>query len=290
MSLPEIMTAKTISICNLKGGVGKTTIVMALAEYLAGDTMYGKRVLVIDLDPQCNLTNILMSEDVWFSQFERNKLTLPYLFKQPKDFLDHLKNEDFIAKRDISNLKAKFQSLHLIPSSPILFEIQEELPEGFYYNLGLKPIDLLKEVINSLSRKYDYVLIDCPPTINKTIKSAFLASNFCILPCTPNRMSIGGLRLILRHIKKFNNENGHNLKSLGTLISRFNVSRANENQLVELIMTSSDFPSVFKTKIAERAQLAKNLDFGEKLTYKQKYGDLYDSLKDFAQEVIQRVK
>lgn len=103
-------------------------------------------------------------------------------------------------------------------------------------------------------------------------------------------MSIGGLRLILRHIKKFNNENGHNLKSLGTLISRFNVSRANENQLVELIMANSDFPSVFRTKIAERAQLAKNLDFEEKLTYKQKYGDLYDSLKDFALEVIQRVK
>ncbi len=81
VNLPEIMTAKVISICNLKGGVGKTTIVMALAEYLAGNTMYGKRVLVIDLDPQCKLTNILMSEDVWFSQFERNKLTLPYLFK-----------------------------------------------------------------------------------------------------------------------------------------------------------------------------------------------------------------
>ncbi|WP_277880311.1 MULTISPECIES: ParA family protein [unclassified Calothrix] len=51
------MTAKVISICNLKGGVGKTTIVMALAEYLAGDTMYKKRVLAIDLDPQSNLTS-----------------------------------------------------------------------------------------------------------------------------------------------------------------------------------------------------------------------------------------
>ncbi|MBD2251650.1 ParA family protein [Nostoc parmelioides] len=283
------MTAKVISICNLKGGVGKTTIVMALAEYLAGDTMCNKRVLVIDLDPQCNLTNILMSEDIWFKDFETRKLTLPYLFKYPKDFLDNIKAEKFIVKQHISNLKAKFKCLHIIPSSPILFEIQEDLPDGFYFNLGLKAIDLLNEVIKNVSQNYDYILIDCPPTINKTIKSAFLASNFCILPCTPNRMSIGGLRLILKHINKFNDEAGHNLKPLGTLISRFNISRANENQLVEFITTSSDFPSVFKIKIAERAKLAENLDFGGKLTYKQKYGDLYESLKDLSQEVIQRV-
>jgi chromosome partitioning protein len=229
-----------------------------------------------------------MSEDVWFQQFEKNKLTLPYLFRHPKKFLDNINKEEFIAKVNISNLKTKFKCLHLIPSSPILFEIQEELPEGFYFNIGLKAIDLLHELIKPISQNYDYILIDCPPTINKTIKSAFLASNFCILPCTPNRMSIGGLRLILKHISKFNNDKQHNLKLLGTLISRFNIARASENQLVEFIITNSDFPLAFKTKIAERAKLAENLDFGQKLTYRQKYGDLYEPLKDLAQEVIQR--
>ncbi|MDZ8106771.1 MAG: ParA family protein [Nostoc sp. DedQUE12a] len=70
------MTAKAISICNLKGGVGKTTIVMALAEYLAGDTMYKKRVLAIDLDPQSNLTSALMSEDVWEKEFNNRELII----------------------------------------------------------------------------------------------------------------------------------------------------------------------------------------------------------------------
>ncbi|MFM6093004.1 MAG: AAA family ATPase [Cuspidothrix sp.] len=75
------MTAKVISICNLKGGVGKTTIVMALAEYLAGDTMYNQRVLAIDLDPQSNLTTGLMSEEVWEWEYHHRRLTLPFLFK-----------------------------------------------------------------------------------------------------------------------------------------------------------------------------------------------------------------
>ncbi|MDP5017503.1 MAG: ParA family protein [Dolichospermum sp.] len=81
------MTAKVISVCNLKGGVGKTTLVMALAEYLAGDTMYGQRVLAIDLDPQSNLTTALMSEEVWEWQYNNRGLTLPFLFKNYEYFL-----------------------------------------------------------------------------------------------------------------------------------------------------------------------------------------------------------
>lgn len=125
VNLPEIMTAKVISICNLKGGVGKTTIVMALAEYLAGDTMYKKRVLAIDLDPQSNLTSALMSEEIWEKEFESKKLTLPYLFKDPEYFLENVKNENFIVKHNVSNVRNgnSFAHLHLIPSSPRLFEI-----------------------------------------------------------------------------------------------------------------------------------------------------------------------
>ena len=59
------MTAKVISICNLKGGVAKTTIVIPLVEYLAGDTMYNKRFFVIDLDAQISLNNSMISEDIW---------------------------------------------------------------------------------------------------------------------------------------------------------------------------------------------------------------------------------
>lgn len=287
------MTAKVVCVCNLKGGVGKTTLVMALAEYLAGDTQYQKRVLVIDLDPQTNLTHALMSEDIWGRQFERRKLTLPYLFKNPEDFLEQASNENFIVKQGISNVRKNnsFNCLHLMPSSPILFEIQEELPEGFYYKINLKPIQLIRVITKPILKKYDYILIDCPPNLNKVIKSALLASDFCIMPCVPNPMSILGLRLILTHIRKLNQENGHNLKAAGTLISRYSVNQKSHNHWVEYIINNRDLPLTFKAKIPERARLAEGSDFesNDKFTYKQKYGDLHDSMINLAQEFINRV-
>lgn len=289
VNLPEIMTAKVISICNLKGGVGKTTIVMALAEYLAGDTMYGKRVLVIDLDPQSNLTSALMSEEVWEKEFESKNLTLPYLFKDPEYFLENLKSENFIVKHNVSNVRNRnsFAQLHMIPSSPRLFEIQEELPSG-YYSFNLKPVELLRTILKSLLNNYDYILIDCAPNINTIVKSAFLASNACIIPCVPNRMSIHGLELLLKHIEKLNRDYVHKLKVVGTLISRYNRTIAQTEQLNSIIVNPF-YPPVFETKILERAKIAEGLELNNYLTYKQKYDDSHDSMMKLTKEFIQRV-
>lgn len=289
VNLPEIMTAKVISICNLKGGVGKTTIVMALAEYLAGDTMYKKRVLAIDLDPQSNLTSALMSEEVWEKEFNNRGLTLPFLFKNPEYFLDSAKNEKFIAKHNISNVRNRnsFSHLHLIPSSPRLFEFQEDLPAG-YYSLKLKPVELLRTILKPLLDNYDYILIDCAPNINTIVKSAFLASHACIIPCVPNRMSIHGLDLLLEHIEKFNRDYVHNLKAVGTLISRYNRTIAQTEHLNSIIVDPF-YPPVFETKILERAKIAEGLELSNYLTYKQKYDDSHDSMVKLTKEFIQRV-
>lgn len=289
VNLPEIMTAKVISICNLKGGVGKTTIVMALAEYLAGDTMYGKRVLVIDLDPQSNLTSALMSEEVWEKQFENQKLTLPYLFKDPEYFLENVKSENFIVKHNVSNVRSRnsFAHLHLIPSSPRLFEIQEELPSG-YYSFNLKPVELLRTILKPLLNNYDYILIDCAPNINTVIKSAFLASDALIIPCVLNRMSIHGLDMLLEQIEKFNKYYVHKLKVVGTLISRYNRTKAQTEHLNSIIVNPF-YPPIFETKILERAKIAEGLELSNYLTYKQKYDDSHDSLLNLAKEFIQRV-
>ncbi|HLO86150.1 MAG TPA: ParA family protein [Nostocaceae cyanobacterium] len=276
------MEAKVISVCNLKGGVGKTTLVMALAEYLAGDTIFNKRVMVIDLDPQSNLTSALMSEDVWEWQYNNKGLTLPFLFKNADYFLANAHNDRFIVKENVSNVRNRnsFNCLHLIPSSPSLFEVQESLSDSKVYTL--------RKLLNPLLKIYDYILIDCPPSVNNVIKSAFYASDFCVIPCVPSRMSIHGLELLLELIEKFNRDYQHTLKPIGTLISRYNNTVSHYNNL-NFITVNPFFPPIFYTKIPERAKIAESLDFNTILTYKQKYGENHESMVKLAKEFIQRV-
>ncbi|QYX30254.1 ParA family protein [Sphaerospermopsis torques-reginae] len=276
------MTAKVISVCNLKGGVGKTTIVMALAEYLAGDTMCGKRILAIDLDPQSNLTSAMMSEEDWEWQYNQKGLTLPFLLKNADYFLEKGNSEKFIVKENVSNLRNKnsFNCLHLIPSSPRLFEVQEYLPAN--------AVAILHNIINPLIEKYDYILIDCPPSINNVIKSAFFASDFCLIPCVPSRMSIHGLELLLEQITQFKKDYDHKISPIGTLISRYNCTVSQTHNL-NFIIVNPFFPPTFATRIPERSKIAEGLDFNHQLTYKQKYGDAHKVMIELAKEFMNRV-
>jgi chromosome partitioning protein len=255
---------------------------MALAEYLAGDTMYGKRILVIDLDPQSNLTSAMMSEEDWEWQYNQKGLTLPFLLKNADYFLEKGNSEKFIVKDQVSNVRNKnsFNCLHLIPSSPRLFEVQEYLPAN--------AVAILHNIINPLLDKYDYILIDCPPSINNVIKSAFYASDFCLIPCVPSRMSIHGLELLLEQITQFKKDYEHKISLIGTLISRYNGTVSQTHNL-NFIIVNPFFPPTFATRIPERAKIAEGLDFNHQLTYKQKYGDAHEVMIELAQEFMNRV-
>lgn len=275
------MTAKIISICNLKGGVGKTTLVMALAEYLAGDTMYNKRVLAIDLDAQSNLTNAMMSDEVW-GEYNSRGLTLPVLFQNVEYSLYDINVQDFIVKDNVSNVRKNnsFLCLHLIPNSPKFFTIHANLTAG--------AIITLFQVIQPILPNYDYILIDCPPSINNIIKSAFYASDYCLIPCVPSRMSIYGLELLLEQIDIFNRDYQHNLKAIGTVICRYN-NTVSQVQKLDLMMINPFIPPIFYHKILERAKIAESLNFHDNLTYKQKYGDVHDVMVKITKEFIQKV-
>lgn len=161
------------------------------------------------------------------------------------------------------------------------------MPSG-YYSFNFKPVDLIRTIIKPLLNNYDYILIDCAPNINTVVKSAFLASHACIIPCVPNRMSIHGLDLLLEHIEKFNRDYVHNLKAVGTLISRYNRTIAQSENLNSIIVNPF-YPQVFETKILERAKIAEGLELSNYLTYKQKYDDSHDSMVKLTKEFIQRV-
>ena len=146
-----------ISTINLKGGVGKTQMTIALAEFLS--LKFGKKTLLIDLDPQTNATVSLIDENNWLNK-DNNGETLLQLFRYKLK-----KTSKFDIKKAIihkvSNIEGGIENLDLLPSSLGLIDIQDSLaliPSGEFYIST--PITILKEAIQNIIDSYDFILID----------------------------------------------------------------------------------------------------------------------------------
>lgn len=156
--------ATVISTINLKGGVGKSTTTVALAEFLSAEL--GHKVLVIDLDPQTNATVMLIGETKWQDLNDKGA-TLAQLFKDA--LLDDLSKASFDLEESLvrraSNVDA-VRSVDLLPSSIDLIEVQDRLasmPSGQFF--ANNPTEVLRRAIKPIIDDYDYILIDCPPNL-----------------------------------------------------------------------------------------------------------------------------
>src|SRR5690242_8713899 len=158
----QMKGATVISTINLKGGVGKSTTTVALAEMLSAE--FDKKVLVIDLDPQTNATIMLIGEERW-KELNEQELTLAQLFKDALDPENKQFKLDNVLQESVSNVAA-VQSVDLLPSSLDLIDVQDRLatmPSGKFF--AENPIDILRKATNNILDEYDYVLIDCPPNL-----------------------------------------------------------------------------------------------------------------------------
>ena len=153
--------ASIISIINLKGGVGKTTLTVALAEFMA--LKHQLKVLVIDLDPQTNATMALMDEYEWKKRNIRGQ-TVVQLFRDRMDFRQRpiFDTKEAIV-RQVSNINGGIPGLDLLPSSLDLIDLQDNLASieasGI---LSQRPLTLLGEALAETVTAYDIALIDCP--------------------------------------------------------------------------------------------------------------------------------
>ncbi|MGB9470344.1 MAG: AAA family ATPase, partial [Candidatus Acidiferrum sp.] len=148
----------------LKGGVGKTTTAVATAEILAHE--HRKQVLLIDLDPQTNATVTLIKEDDWQTRDE-NGQTIAQLFidKLNPNEAPRFDIEQAIARR-VSGLNGGIARLDLLPSSIRLIDVQDSIPLiALRGNFMTNPLDILKSAIQPIIDRYDYIIIDCPPSL-----------------------------------------------------------------------------------------------------------------------------
>ncbi len=278
--------ATVISTINLKGGVGKTSTTIALAEFLAIE--HRKKVLLIDLDPQTNATVTLIGEDRWVEKNESGE-TLLQLFKDKLDRTD-LFNIDKAIERQASNIGGGVRNLDLLPSSLGLIDIQDSLaliPAGRFHVTS--PVTILRDEISDRLNNYDIVLIDCPPNLGIITLNGILISDYYLIPCIPDIMSTYGIPQILNRIKSFGEETGHVVEPLGIIVSMYRAqSRLHDTVIPQLKHKekTGDYPKVFDARIPLSVRTAEAADFESYAnTLKQKYGygnmfNVYNALTD----------
>ncbi|MEQ5618868.1 ParA family protein [Providencia rettgeri] len=184
--------AKTISVFNNKGGVGKTTIIWNLAVSLADK---GKNVLLIDFDPQCNLS-IACIGDEEFSELLKTSDDFPF-GKTVKAFALPYIQQNTIGEVYTAEPKKKPDAgvLHIVPGDFWLNTFSDILNVGtdVISGAGLYRFILPALITNKASEKnkidYDYVLIDLPPSFNTLVRSSLYCSDYFLVPCTPDLFS-----------------------------------------------------------------------------------------------------
>ena len=202
------MSGKVVSFINMKGGVGKTTLCIGIGEYLAN--YCNKKVLFIDLDPQFNTTQSLVNEfnleDEYLSNYSdgTNQKTVMRLFETQQTIAKRL---DLPNPEDI--LVHLNDNMDLLPGTIDLILVETDKD-------GSKAKKVKKFILNNnLKDQYDFIFLDCPPTISVYTDAALIASDFYLVPIRIDRYSILGIKLLKQVIDRLDDNESIGIRPLG---------------------------------------------------------------------------
>lgn len=281
--------ASILSMINLKGGVAKTTTTVALAQLL--DVAFSKRVLIIDLDPQTNATVMLIGDKKW-RELNQKHHTIAQLF------------EDAINRDNKFDLEATLQKrvgavndsrqVDLIPSSLDLIDIQDRLgqmdPGKFH---ALTPIEVIRRALRPLIEgdHYDFILIDCPPSLGLVTLNGLRISDYYIIPTIPDFLSTYGIPQIVKRIGDFAEAAGHTIEPLGILATKYREQSSVHIQQLSLLRQGKDAP-LLNTVVPENSEIAGAAEFRQVSTLRQKWGyrGQYEIYRSLANEVLEKIQ
>jgi len=254
---------RVVAVANQKGGVGKTTTAVNLAACLAA---VGKRVLLFDLDPQANATSGLGLEKTEGASAYRPLLGEGTL-------LDKIKN-------------TALEHLDMIPSEVDLCGADLELARG--ENHLQRVAQALQPVLDT--RRFEVVMIDCPPSLGILTLNAFAAADGLLVPLQCEYYALEGISMINRILAQLR-DTGVNprLQLLGVLMTMFDARTNLSHQVVsEVRLHFADL--VFDTVIPRTTRLAEAPSFGKPIIHYDKYSAGAAAYEVLAQEVLKRLK
>jgi chromosome partitioning protein len=253
-----VTKAKVIAITNQKGGVGKTTTAVNLAYYLA---KMGKKVLLIDLDPQGNATSGLGFD----------KQSLKYTI------LDVVRNGLPLAQ---ATVETSHHNLFLVPGTAHLANAEVELANAE------RRFVRLKQALDA-PHGYDYVLIDSPPSLSLLTVNGLIAANYVLLPVQAEFYALEGLGQLLETMQLVRKGMNPTLELLGVLVTMIDSRTTLSSQVHEEI--KRHFPGkVLKTTIPRNIRLAEAPSHGVPVGVYDRWSKGARAYKAAAKEIVDR--
>ena len=276
---------RVISVINLKGGVGKTTTTVGLAQILSVE--FNKKILVVDLDAQTNATTMLIGEEKWM-EVNKQKQTIAQLFYEgvyPRS--EKIFDINRAILKGVSNID-EVKLVDMLPSSLDLIDIQEEVikaPRGIFS--VIRPVDLLDKSLRKIKQQYDYILIDCPPNLGVITRNGLKVSDVYFIPTVPDVLSTYGIPQIISRVNKFSKELEKEIKPLGIVITKYREQSALHKRTVKELRKERDC-RVFETIFKENDNIANAAEYINKSTMRQKWGykGQVDNFKLLAEEIM----
>ena len=277
----------TIAFINLKGGVAKTTTAVATAQILSG--VHRRKVLLIDLDSQTNATVMLVGEDRW-KKLNEVGATVAQLFQDAVDPM-HPRFDAQAAIQHRVGAVDSVLSVSLLPSSLDLIRIQDQLanmPMGQFR--ARTPIDILYRAIRDKLDDYDFILIDCPPSLGLITLNGLRFADGYVIPTIPDVLSTYGIPQITSRVAEFAKEIVEPIEPLGILATKYQTQQVAHRNQLRLLRQRADAP-VFDTVISQGTELSSAAEFARKGTLRQKWGyqNGFPSYSRFVKELLQKL-